>query len=88
MIVNEPSFVSGGENSHIRYNFFYPIWAFDQYRDLLAAESAQNEWHYIDLWDAVPNTEFTNSAIHVTPLGSEMLAAKITTAINEILDAP
>jgi hypothetical protein len=88
LIVNEPSFTSSGENSHIRYNFFYPIWAFDQYRDLLAAESAQNGWHYIDLWDAVPNTEFTNSAIHVTPLGSEMLAAKISSELKEILNAP
>jgi len=88
LIVNEPSFVSSGENSHIRYNFFYPIWAYDQYRWLLAAESAQNGWHYLDLWDAVPNPEFTNSAIHVTPLGSQILADQIASSVNQILNAP
>ena len=39
LIANEPIFVSDGQNSDIRYNFFYPRWAYDDYRQLLAGGS-------------------------------------------------
>jgi hypothetical protein len=83
LIVNEPMFVSQGENSDIRYNFFYPRWAYDDYRVMLAQQAEANGWRYLDLWDAVPNTEYTNSAIHLTPEGSAQLAALIGEAIIE-----
>jgi hypothetical protein len=73
LLVNEPILVSNGANSDIRYNFFYPRWAYDQYRQLLADLSQQKGWHYLDLWDAVPQSEFTNSAIHMTPVGESIL---------------
>jgi hypothetical protein len=83
LIVNEPMFVSQGENSDIRYNFFSPRWAYDDYRVMLAQQAEANGWRYLDLWDAVPNTEYTNSAIHLTPEGSAQLAALIGEAIIE-----
>jgi hypothetical protein len=73
LLVNEPILISNGANSDIRYNFFYPRWAYDQYRQLLADLSQQKGWHYLDLWDAVPQSEFTNSAIHMTPAGESIL---------------
>lgn len=82
LIVNEPTFVSAGENSDIRYNFFYPRWAYDDYRALLAEQAQEHGWRYLDLWDAIPNTEYTNSAIHLTPEGSAQLAALIGEAIT------
>jgi hypothetical protein len=82
LIVNEPMFVSAGENSDIRYNFFYPRWAYDDYRALLAEQAEEHGWRYLDLWDAVPNTEYTNSAIHLTPEGSAELAALVGEAIT------
>ncbi|MBN2499593.1 MAG: SGNH/GDSL hydrolase family protein [Anaerolineales bacterium] len=84
LIINEPMFISAGENSDIRYNFFYPRWAYDDYRKLMTALSAENNWHYLDLWDAISPAEFTNSAIHLTPDGSTQLAELVAPAILEI----
>jgi len=83
LIVNEPMFVSQGENSDLRYNFYYPRWAYDGYRRILSAWSAQNDLAYLDLWDSVPNTEFTNSAVHMTPQGTQMFARQVLRAILE-----
>ncbi len=77
LIVNEPMFISSGENSDIRYNFFYPRWAYDRYRALLAEEAARQGWQLADLWQAVSNDEYTNSAIHLTPAGEAELAAAL-----------
>jgi hypothetical protein len=68
-IVNEPIFISQGENSDVRYNFYYPRWAYDQYRVRLRELAQELGWTLIDLWDALPADEFTDSAIHYTPQG-------------------
>jgi hypothetical protein len=83
LLVNEPIFVSSGENSDIRYDFYYPRWAYDDYRNLLASEAAQRGWHYLDLWDAIAPTEFTNSAIHINPVGEAQLAQLIVKQLVE-----
>ena len=82
LLVNEPMLVSDGTNSNIRYNFFYPRWAYDEYRQLLAERAAAHKWNYLDLWDLVLANQFTNSAIHLTPAGETLLATKITSAIQ------
>lgn len=82
LLVNEPMLISSGANSDIRYNFFYPRWASDEYRLLLAEHADSNSWKYLDLWDLVPASEFTNSAIHLTPVGETLLASKIASAIQ------
>ena len=84
ILINEPMLVSNGLNSDIRYNFFYPRWAYDEYRQLLREHAAASKWHYLDLWDLVPMQEFTNSAIHLTPEGEAMLAGEITKAIQTL----
>lgn len=73
-IVNEPIFISDGENSDVRYNSFYPRWAYDQYRDLLRQYTDENDWQYVDLWDTIPAQEFTDSPIHITAEGTQALA--------------
>ncbi len=35
LIINEPMFISDGQNSDLRYNSFYPRWAYDQFHRLL-----------------------------------------------------
>ena len=74
LIVNEPMAIATGKNSDIRYNFFYPRWAYDQYRVLMTEQAQQKNLRYVDLWNAIPAAEFTNSAVHLTPAGSRMLA--------------
>lgn len=74
LIINEPMFISDGANSDIRYNTFYPRWAYDQYRQRLAEKASSNKWRYLDLWDAIPANEFTDTPVHLTPTGSRLLA--------------
>jgi len=83
LLVNEPILISAGRNSDIRYNFFYPRWAYDQYRQLLSERAAAKGWQYLDLWDLIPANEFTNSAIHLTPAGENLLTEKILTTIQQ-----
>jgi hypothetical protein len=85
LVVNEPILVSRGEGSDVRYNFFYPRWAYDQYRDLLAARAAGAEWTYLDLWDTVPQGEFTNSAVHTTPAGAQVYYEALKPALAAFL---
>lgn len=77
LIVNEPILISTGTNSDLRYNFFYPRWAYDEYRGMMSALSERNNWNYVDLWNVIPADEFTNSAIHLTPEGEALLADQL-----------
>jgi hypothetical protein len=81
LLVNEPMFISSGRNSHLRYNFFYPRWAYDSYRRLLTRIAEQRGWQLLDLWDAIAPDEFTDSPVHLTPEGvrelGELVAARV-----------
>ena len=82
LLVNEPMLISDGLNSDVRYNFFYPRGVYDEYRSTLNELAATNNWRYLDLWDLVPENEFTNSAIHLTPYGESLLASEIAASIQ------
>ncbi|MCC6300078.1 MAG: hypothetical protein IT314_12325 [Anaerolineales bacterium] len=86
ILVNEPILISDGVNSDIRYNFFYPRWAYDQYRVILSEYTAQQNIPYLDLWDLVPNDEFTNSGVHLTPFGESLLADQVGDAIQNFCE--
>ncbi len=77
VLINEPMLVSVGENSDLRYNFLYPRWAFDQWREMMSARAEVGGWNYHDLWNIIPAGEFTNSAIHLTPAGESILAGQV-----------
>jgi hypothetical protein len=81
LIVNEPIYISHGENSTIRYNFFYPRWAYDQYRQIFNDTCLENGWMCLDEWDTIPSSQFTNSAIHMTPYGTQILSNELAKAI-------
>lgn len=84
IFVNEPIYLSHGENSDIRYNFFYPRWAYDQYRQLFEEFCQINGFQCLDEWDLVSPNEFTNSAIHMSPLGTQKLASQIEDALQSL----
>ena len=77
MLINEPMLISVGENSDLRYNFLFPRWAYDQWREMMLARAEAGGWNYLDLWNIVPADEFTNSAIHMTPAGESLLAGRV-----------
>jgi hypothetical protein len=80
VLVNEPILISAGMNSDIRYNFYYPRWVFDAYRAALADACSTNGWTCLDLWDAVPQEHFTNTAIHRDAEGEALFAQRIIEA--------
>ncbi|MCB2180019.1 hypothetical protein KQH54_02735 [bacterium] len=84
LIVNEPIYISSGENSDIRYNFFYPRWAYDDYRSTLESLMDKNGWNYLDLWDTISPGDFTNTAIHVNAEGSGMIVEMVAERISLI----
>ncbi|MEN4012970.1 MAG: hypothetical protein AB1453_00255 [Chloroflexota bacterium] len=77
LLVNEPVMISSGLNSHVRYNYYYPRWAYDSYRQRLAHLSGANGWAYLDLWDMAGEDEFTNSAIHLKPAAVKRMAQAV-----------
>jgi hypothetical protein len=81
-LVNEPILVSLGENNQLRYNFFYPRWAYDAFREGMQGKAESEGWTYFDLWDIVPEGEFTNSAIHLTPAGEKLLSNRLAENIQ------
>jgi len=83
LIINEPMFISRGQNSDLRYNSFYPRWAYDQYHDLINQTARANHWQYLDLWNSITPEEFTDTPVHLTPKGSAQLATQISAAILE-----
>lgn len=84
LIVNEPIFVSDGLNSDIRYNSFYPRWAYDSYRELLQTNASQLGWTYLDAWGAADDAEFTNTPIHLTPQGTLQFADAILETLQTV----
>ena len=81
VLINEPILISSGKNSTLRYNFYYPRWAYDQWRQMMNQEAANQGWDYLDLWNLVPADQFTNSAIHVTPAGEALLTGRVEHSI-------
>lgn len=86
LLVNEPTFISDGENSDLRYSSFYPRWAYDLYRAMLQEHADANGWPLVDLWDALPAEVFTDTPVHVTPEGSAQYAALVAEAIVDLAD--
>lgn len=86
LIVNEPMFISRGKNSRIRYNLFYPRWAYDLYRTYLLAVSQLYDWPFFDFWNAIPPAEFTDSAVHMTPQGTHQFSQIVGTVIQEEIE--
>lgn len=84
IIFNEPILISTGKNSQIRYNFLYPRWIYDRYRTILTEHFSATNVEYYDFWNVVPEEEFTNSAVHMTPYGEDLF---VQTFIKEALSA-
>ena len=81
LLVNEPIYISDGQNSDLRYNLWYPRWAYDNYRALYSAVAQDQGWHYLDLWNLIESDEFTDSPVHLTPQGSRQLAERLQSTI-------
>lgn len=84
LVVNEPTMISGGENSAIRYNFYYPRWAYNDYRGWMSQKAALWSWEFLDVWDIAPADEYTNSAIHLNRAGTARLAQRVAQSLAQM----
>ncbi len=87
LIVNEPIYISSGTNSNLHYNAWYPRWAYDAYHALLSKAASNQAWHYLDLWDAIAPDDFTDSPVHLNPVGEMQLAQKIGDTMMQLITA-
>jgi hypothetical protein len=87
LLINEPMFISDRENSDIRYNAFFPRWAYDDYRRLLIEQTTEYGWQLLDLWDVIPNADcYTDSAVHLTPVCSAQFGRMVGPVILQMAD--
>ncbi|KAF0106841.1 MAG: hypothetical protein FD146_2199 [Anaerolineaceae bacterium] len=79
--VGEPIEISTGVFSDISYNSFFPRWAYDQFRQVVSGMSAEGGWTYLDLWNIIPEQQFSTSIFHLLPEGEAALAARLSETI-------
>ncbi len=85
LIINEPMLISDGENSEIRYNYYYPREAYDSWRLSLNSIAEENGWNLLDLWNILEPKDFTNSAIHYNAESASLIADRIFEQIEFLL---
>ncbi|MCL4254062.1 MAG: hypothetical protein KJ043_09815 [Anaerolineae bacterium] len=86
ILVNEPMFIADGRNSDVRYNNFYPRWAYNQYRELFTQLADEQNWRYCDVWDAMPPDSFTDSPVHMTAYATGDFSQILGEMITDYLD--
>ncbi len=86
LLVNEPIYRSN--NSDLRWNYYYPKWAYDSYRIAIRDTAASEGWNYVDAWDAVPPDQFTDTDFHLTPAASCAFAEKLSGQVLSLASGP
>jgi hypothetical protein len=84
IFINQPILIATGENSDLRYNSYYPCWAYDAYREMMDVKVSEHSWTYLDLWDTIPAEMFTDSAIHYSPNGVEQVVDRLSDTILRV----
>ena len=64
VLLNEPIFIAEGMNHHIRYNSFYPRWAYDEYRQWMVAWAERETLPLLDYWTALAPEGFSDQNFH------------------------
>jgi hypothetical protein len=86
LLVNEPMYRD--ETNPLRWNTYYPRWAYDSYREALRDTATQQGWHYVDFWDAMPSDQFTDTDFHLSPAASCAYARKLQEPMLALATAP
>lgn len=87
LMVNEPMYRATGQNSDLRYNSYYPIWAYNDYLSALHERGANENWRLWDASEALSNDRFTDTPFHYTPQGACEFAAQLGPYIIELAES-
>ncbi len=85
VLVNEPIFVAPGKNHLIRYNEFYPRWAYDDYRQFISAWAEEHNHGLLDDWNVLAAQEFADQNFHRNPSGEKHFAEVLAPAIKKLV---
>jgi hypothetical protein len=85
VLVNEPIFLAEGKNHLIRYNAFYPRWAYDEYRQWMDQWTKKEGLPFLDHWNILPPTGFADQNFHRSPEGEEQFAGLIASDIKKLI---
>jgi hypothetical protein len=85
ILVNEPIFVAQGQNHLVRYNGFYPRWAYDEYRQFLSGWMKQNDHEWLDYWNALPPEDFADAYFHRRRSGEKHFAELLAGDIKKLV---
>jgi hypothetical protein len=86
LLVNEPMWRT--DNHDLRWNTYYPKWAYDSYREEFREVAAYEGWRFADLWDAVPLDQFTDTDFHMTPAATCEYAKKLAEPLMALAAEP
>lgn len=84
VLVNEPIFVANGKNHLVRYNGFYPRWAYDEYRQFISEWAGQHNHTLLDYWDALPPEDFSDAYFHLRLSGEKRFASLLAADIKKL----
>ena len=84
LIVNEPIFIATGKNSDRYYDSYYSRQLYDQYRQILSGWANNSQQPYLDYWNAIPASEFTNTPLHISAAGETRFAMLLSSPILKL----
>ena len=85
VLINEPIFIAEGKNHLIRYNAFYPRWAYDEYRQWMVQWTEKEGLPFLDYWNALPLTGFSDQNFHRSSSGEEQFAKLLAPEIRKLV---
>jgi hypothetical protein len=85
VLVNEPIFLAEGRNHLIRYNAFYPRWAYDEYRQWIVEWARKEKLPLLDYWNALPPAGFSDQNFHRSSSGEQQFANLLAPEINRLV---
>lgn len=81
LVVNEPILTLNGINDHLKYNRYFPRWAFDQGSAMIEDRAGKLGMQYLNLWNAVSADQFTDNEVHYTATAAQHVADLIGQAV-------
>ena len=84
LIVNAPTFIASGPNAEREYNSYYGRSFYDRYRRVLQEFCGTHAIPYLDLWNLVPPSEYSDTPGHYTPAGNARIARAVTERLSEL----
>ena len=85
VLINEPIFLAEGRNHLIRYNAFYPRWAYDEYRQWIVEWAEKEKLPLLDYWNALPPVGFSDQNFHRSSSGEQQFANLLAPEINRLV---